>query len=76
LQQDPQQHSSLFSYETDISLRGAERGFPRLRLLLLLMLISAVAAFVFFAIILFATADFAYLSTGVRDLVISATHRN
>ena len=76
MQQDPQQHSALFGYETGISLRGPERRFPRLRLLLLVVLISAIAGLLFAAIILLATADFAALPTTLRDLVITTTNSN
>jgi hypothetical protein len=76
LQRDPQQHSALFGYQTGISLRGAERRFLRLRLLLLVVLISAIAGLLFAAIILLAIADSAAVPTGLLDLVISPTNRN
>jgi hypothetical protein len=41
-----------------------------------MVLVAAVAGFLFASIILLATADFTVLPAAVRDLVISATNRN
>jgi hypothetical protein len=72
---EPRPPSSLFTYGTDISLRGPERRHPRLPLVLMLLATAVVAGLVLFASMWLATADFAAVFASARDLVMAAFRR-
>jgi hypothetical protein len=72
---EPRQPSSLFTYGTDISLRGPERRHPRLPLVLMLLLTALLAGLVLLASMWLATADFGAVFGSARDLVFAAFRR-
>jgi hypothetical protein len=72
---EPRQPSSLFTYGTDISLRGPERHHARLPLVLMLLVTAVLAALVLVASMWLATADFGAVFVSVRDLAIAAFRR-
>lgn len=75
MREGPRQPSSLFTYGTDISLRGPERRHPSLPLVLMLLATALLATLVLAASMWLATADFGALFASARDLVIAAFRR-
>lgn len=71
----PRPQTGLFSYGTDISLRGPDRRSRRMPLLVMLVITAAAAALMLMGVLWLATADLAAVTASLRDLLASIVPR-